>query len=169
MSQTRRRGFVVEDFRDTGVENEFVRHNQISYMDGQIQFDHDWELDTEIRVHIHTIPMANGAGNVFWEWKYYFAAIGGVIPADAGWTSGNTTVPLTAGDQYDHHVRTLFTLTPSSANASSILMFQVSRNTGVSDTYTTGKDHGTANANLAVLYIDAHYQKNSPGTATEFA
>jgi len=168
VQQTRKRAFVAENYRDTNTEVEFVKHNQVSYMDGAIQMDHDYILDSEIRLHVHTIPMANGAGNVFWEWQYSFAKPGVVVPAVASWTSGDTTVAVEAADQYKHKVNTLFALTPSGATPSSILMFQVSRNTGASDTYTTDKDHETAVANLGILYIDVHYRKGSPGTATEW-
>ena len=169
VEQTRRRGFVSENYRDTNTEVEFIKHNQVSYMDGAIQFDHDYILDSEIRLHVHHVPMANASGDVRFEWQYTFAIPGHEVPAVASWTTGHTILSLTAGDQYKHKADTLFTLTPSGAAPSSILLFQVSRNTShADDTYTTDKDHGTAAANLGILYFDAHYRKGSPGTATEW-
>jgi hypothetical protein len=163
-------GFVEEGYRDTGVDVQFARHNLDATMQGFIQVGHDWELDTEIRLHIHLLPMANGAGNVYWVYKYFFAPIGTAVPANASWTNSTTTTALVAGDQYDHIARTVFTLTPSGGTPSGILLFEIMReSTHVSDTYSTNKDHGTAQANLGILYVDAHYQKDSPGTATEFA
>jgi hypothetical protein len=35
------------------------------------------------------------------------------------------------------------------------------------DTYETAKDHGTAAANLGLLYVDVHFQPRKLGTETE--
>ena len=168
IEQTRKQGFTSEAYRDTGVTMEFVDHDQVSVMDGQLQIDHDWDLDTLIRMHMHTIPMTGVDGNVYWSFKYWFSPLSTVIPAVASWTTDNVTTTYVAADQYKHKITQIFEFTPSSASASSILLFQISRlATNILDTYDTNKDHGTAVSNLGIMYIDAHYMKSSPGTATE--
>ena len=52
------------------------------------------------------------------------------------------------------------------AKESSILLFNVVVATGTT-TYTTGKTGGTAQANVAALYLDAHYQRAKWGTVEE--
>lgn len=167
--QVAKNGFTSEAYRDTGHSLEFVKHNLDATMSGEVQIDHDWELDTVVNLHAHVLPMANGSGNVYWTFQYFFAPIDVAVPAVASWTTGTTTTALTAADQYKHLVPTIFSLTPSSGTASSILVYDITReSTNALDTYDTDKDHGTAQANLGVLYLDAHYQRNSPGTATEW-
>jgi hypothetical protein len=160
-------GTVTEEYRDTSWECDFLQHNQDGELNGTLQFNHDWELDTEIQLHLHLLPMANGAGDAYFTFEYCFVAVGGALPAAAGWTSSALAIALVAGDQYKHTVRDLFAFTPSGGNASSILAFRIIReSTNILDTYDTGKDHGTATANLGIAYIDAHYRRARPGTGT---
>jgi hypothetical protein len=160
-------GFVEENYRDTAFPMQFLRHNIDATITGTLQTEHAWEEDTEIRLHVHIVPMANGAGNVYWTYSYYFVPIDGNIPAAAGWTDSTTTTALVAGDQYDHRQRSVFSFTPSGGTESSLLLFTLTReSTHVSDTYSTNKDHGTIQANLGLLFVDAHIRLNKPGTLT---
>jgi hypothetical protein len=166
--QVKKNGFVAEQYRDTGHEMEFVKHNLDATMTGELPIDHDWDLDTQIVVHGHCLPMANAGGNVYWTWQYYFSSLDIVVPAVAGWTTGNTTTTFVAGDQYKHTHVPIITFTPSGANAGAIIVFDITRkSTDVLDTYDTDKDHETGAANLGILYIDAHYQHGRAGTETE--
>jgi hypothetical protein len=49
-----------------------------------------------------------------------------------------------------------------------MLVFKVERpgQTDVGDTYDTGKDHGTAAANVWIFFFDLHFQKIKAGTVT---
>jgi hypothetical protein len=148
-----------EAYRDTPHILTFFDHNRDGQLDVVLQFNHDYQLDNNIRFHIHLIPMANGAGNAYFTYNYFYASTDTVIPANASWTSGSVTVPLVAGDQYKSTFAPLFNFTPAGDTTSSILLCTLIREaTNVLDTYSTNKDHGTAVANLASLYIDAHYQ-----------
>lgn len=167
---TGRTGFTEEAYRDTGHLVQFTKHNLDSTIQGKLQLDHDWELDTEIRLHLHLLPMANGAGDTYWTFSHFLCPIGVALPAIASWTTSTIIVPLIAADQYIHRARTLFVVTPSGGTPSSIWHFNLAReSTNILDTYSTNKDHGTAQANLGVTYVDAHYRKASPGTGTEWA
>jgi hypothetical protein len=160
-------GFTEENYRDTSFPIQFLKHNLDATITGVLQMDHCWELDTEIQFHVHLLPMANGAGDVYWTYSYYFVPLGGNLPAAASWTSSTTTTALVAGDQYDHITSNIFTFTPSGGTASSMLLFTLVReSTNILDTYATNKDHGTAQANLGLLYVDAHHRVDKPGTLT---
>jgi len=165
----KKQGFTEEVYRDTTMQLQFMKHNQNATLHGKIQIDHDYDLDTEIRFHIHTIPMANALGNAYFTFKHHFAIAGIAVPLAASWTSDANVIAFVAADQYKHKADTLFTLTPSGSGHSSILLFELIReSTNMLDTYSTNKDHGTAAANLAALYVDVHYRRASPGSATEW-
>jgi len=167
---TGRTGFTVEAYRDTAHLVEFSKHNQDITIQGKLQIDHDWELDTEIRLHLHLLPMANGVGNTYWTFSHFLCPINAELPVIADWTTSTVTVPLIAADQYIHRARTLFVTTPAGGTPSSIWHFNLAReSTNILDTYATNKDHGTAQANLGITYVDGHYLKSQPGTATEWA
>jgi hypothetical protein len=166
----RRSGLTEEAYRDTGHIMQFFRYNSPGVLGFEVQINHDWDLDTSLHVHIHLIPMANGAGNVYFTYQYAFAGVGGTYPALAGWTTGSATHPIVAADQYTHDIAELFTFTPTGGTPSSILLLDITRDTdNILDTYETNKDHGTPQANLAALYIDVHYQVIQAGTVTEYA
>ena len=160
-------GTATEAYRDTTWECDFLQHNLDGELNGTLQFNHDWELDTQIDLHLHLLPMANGAGDAYFTYQYFFCPVNATAPAAASWTSDVLAIPLVAGDQYIHRVRDLIAHTPTSGTPSSIMMFRIIReSTNILDTYATNKDHGTATANLGILYVDAHYRRNAPGTVT---
>lgn len=160
---------IDENYRDTGHIMLFFRHNTSGTLQFTTQINHDWDVGTEIRVHIHVIPMANGSGNVYFTYKYTCAGHGALFPANASWGSGNVTAPILAADQYKHKIISLFSYTPVNPTNSSILLLQITRDiSNPADTYETNKDHGTIQANLAALYTDIHYQVIKAGSVTEF-
>ena len=58
-------GTATEAYRDTTCECDFLQHILDGELNGTLQFDHDWELDTQIDLHLHLLPMANGAGDAY--------------------------------------------------------------------------------------------------------
>lgn len=164
-------GLTEEAYRDTGHIVPFFNHNSDDELRGEIRIAHRWLVDSTFKFHLHTIPMASTGGNCYFTYAYTFPAIGEEVPAIASWTTGTVAIPYVAGDQYIHKVSTIFTVSGlSGKTASSILWFHVVRATSNPlDTYSGNKDHGTATANLGVMYGDSHILVNRDGTVTEYS
>ena len=162
----------LEAYRDTGVVIPWLRHNQDDFVQLIIQFSHNRELDTVLdSIHVHVVPGGTVNGDTYWTWAYTWIPVNQVIPAIASWTSGTTTVPLLAADQWEHQIVTLVSnvAAPGTDGYSSILLLKATREaTNVLDTYDSSKDEGTAANNLGILYLDAHYRSNSNGSYQEF-
>jgi hypothetical protein len=157
-----------EAFRDTGVLMPFFRHSQADTLSLFFQFPHSWKPDTEVRPHMHVVAMANGSGNAVFDYAYAWSRVNtGQIPAISGWTTGQITRALVPADQYIQKIIALPYVTPPEGTPeSAILIVKVGRNPAA-DTYETGKDHGTAAANIGILSIDAHFQVEKTGTIPE--
>jgi hypothetical protein len=157
---------VEEAFRDTPFALAFVRHDRESQFSLSTQMSHAWEPTTSVLPHLHILPMANGSGNVLFTIRSAWAHLGYSIPALSGWTSETVTVGLVPGDQYSTKLVAFSAISPPPATTTSaVLLWHITRNgTNVLDTYTTSKDHGTAQANIGILYADLHYLITRPGT-----
>lgn len=164
---------TYEQFRDTGFFMRFFRHNQNDKIFMVYQMRHGWSV-SEVRPHMHWIPMASGSGDVVFEYNYCWACTFDPIPAATHWITGSVTSSLTPPDQYRHQVVTFGSIAPPSSSAgmgtSAMLFVAVSRpaKDSAADTYTTSKDHGTAAANAAILYFDMHYQRDYAGSIDEY-
>ncbi len=159
-----------EVFRDTKLKMYFWRYNQNDELFFSYQLPHRWCVGTQVRPHIHVIPMANGAGNVVVDGHFFWSAIGAGIPALASWTTFKIITPLVALDQYEHSLLDLGLITPpAGALESSVLLIYMRRPglADVDDTYQTTKDHGVGAANLGLLSADLHYQAEKAGTEIE--
>ena len=55
-------------------------------IEGAVQLPHDYAEGTDLKLHIHWIPMNTDTGNVVWEYEYTVASIGSAFPA----TTANT-------------------------------------------------------------------------------
>lgn len=164
---------TYEGFRDVGFNMRFFRHNQNDNIFMTYQMPHCWNVSSSIYPHMHFVPMANGNGVAIFDYVYTWQDVGDLIPASSGWISGSISCSLSSSDQYTHMVRHFGPISPASSSfprESSILFFKVERPgaSNSSDTYQTGKDHGTAAANLGILFFDLHYQKNRAGTTSQF-
>ena len=157
---------TYEAYRDTGFYMKFFRHNQRDVLFTVFQMSHTWDVGSSVRPHMHVIPMSSGSGAVIFNYSYAWAAVGDQFPPATGWTSGSMSASWTPADQYCHKVMNFGTITASTSSAeSTMLVFKCERQ---SDSYTTGKDHGTAAANLAMLDIDLHYQRMQAGSINEW-
>lgn len=157
-----------EEYRDTGFLMFFLRHNQDDTINIVYQMPHMWDATTAVRPHMHIIPMAAGAGNLYIEYQYAWAPFDIVLGAIASWTTGSVTVPITLADQYKHRLISIGNITPpAEAGPSTMLLFKTTRaGTNPLDTYSTNKTGGTPSANVGILYLDLHYQKVRAGTET---
>ena len=150
----------------------FLRHDQDDLLTFAFQMSHRRKSGTEVRVHIHYIPMVTPATDqvVRIGYAYHWAHVGAELPAISSWTTGyfDITVPASGADTFKHKVASLFATTPTGDSEASGLMVRITRiSSSASDTYTTAKSGTTTPANFAVLSIDAHYQTNKPGSVDE--
>lgn len=163
---------TVEDYRDTDHRMMFFAHNQNDEVSLQAQFSHRRRLGVNLGdIHVHTVPMANASGNVYWEMKYTWQAVGSEFPATASWTTVNSTQSITAADQYIHTTHTLATdiTAPDPDGYSTFLLIELRRlGTDTNDTYDTDKPSGTGAANLGILNLDCHYLVDRSGSITRF-
>jgi hypothetical protein len=159
---------TFEPYRDTGFYMRFFRHNQTDRIFMTYQMPHGWDTKSEVRPHMHMIPMGSASGSASFDFSFTWSNIDEMFSGSSGWTSGSVTVPVSALDQYSHKIINFGAILPhSAAKPSSILVFKVERNISV-DTYESSKDHGTAAANIAILEFDLHYQQLKAGTVGEF-
>lgn len=167
-----------ENYCSTGIPTVFLRHDQDDQFFIKLQYNHNKALNFQVDdVHIHGIPMSNGAGNirfaVYWKWINYSQ----VLPIDTAvaagtWTRTFVNIPLLAADQYKETVYNLLTNITAIANEtpSSILHIIVIRlgATSTLDTYTTNKTcGGTGSANFAISFVDSHYEVAKLGSKGE--
>jgi hypothetical protein len=160
---------TYEGYRDTGFFMRFFRHNQTDSIFMKYQMPHEWNGES-VYPHMHAIPMASGSGDVVMEYSYAWSIINsGTLPAGSGWTTGSVSASYTPSDQYVQRI-ILFgeAVPPNSAGDSAVLIVKVSRPTSEEDTYSSSKDHGTAAANLGILFFDLHYQKIKAGSLTQY-
>lgn len=166
---------TYETYRDTNHKLYFLRHDQADELHFRFQMPHAWDETTSVRPHLHFVPMVEPLSSplVFgvkgeWCWADY----GRSVPANASWTPIAVTQNIVTGDAFKSKILALGTLAPTAtyAKGSSVLLIRLYRDTGATDTYTTGKSAGagqTAAANIALLSCDVHYQKKWQGTPAE--
>lgn len=162
---------TYEAYRDTGFYMRFFRYNQDDSIFMTYQMPHAWDPTTDIYPHMHYLPMASGSGVLEFNYAYAWINVNTVLPGASGWTSGSISASLDPSMQYKQKVMGFGPITPSAGqHESSILVFKVERRgqSDLTDTYETSKDHGTASANVGVLFFDIHYQKIKAGTTTQF-
>lgn len=162
---------TYEAYRDTGFYMKFFRHSQDDNIFMRYQMTHQWDPTSAVQPHVHLIPMSSGSGVVKFDYAYSWCNVNGVLPSASGWVSGSVSASYTPADQYKQKVIGFGTLTPpSGSHESAMLIFKVERpgSSDTSDTYSTAKDHGTASANVAILFFDLHFQKSKAGTKTPF-
>jgi hypothetical protein len=128
-----------------------------------MQLPHSW-ASTDLELHVHWIPTDTQAtGLPRWGLEYTWA--------DIGTAFGNTSIVYTTGivppgstgtTQYQHYVSSFDAITPTSSQdgISSVLIGRLFRNSSdAGDTYDD---------KCGLLYIDAHIQLNSTGSAGEY-
>src|SRR3990172_3946306 len=127
-------------FRDTPFRLFSFANAQNDELHMRYQLAHGWDPETEVRFHVHTVPLSDppAARAVRFEGQYAWSIAGEEIPADAGWTEFALNFALEPGDLNKQKVAALFTATPpASAHESAILLVYLRRVGGDAlDTYT---------------------------------
>lgn len=161
---------TYEAYQDTGFFMHFFRHNQDDSIFTKYQMSHQWDPTTSVYPHIHFVPMASGTGNIRFSYAYTWSQPFGLFSSSIGWISGTLDVPVSASQQYLQLVANFGEVLPlSGARESDVLIFKVERSgNDAADTYTASKDHGTAAANVGILFFDTHYRKIKAGTDVQF-
>jgi hypothetical protein len=154
-------------YRDTGANLLFWRHDQSDTLTVACQLSHRYKRDTDVRFHLHVVPMAPTGGNVVFDYAYARANVGEEIPALSGWTTGQASRAIAAGDQYQHRIVPIVTIPMIGAHESTIILVKIARNPAA-DTYdASAGGGGLAAANLGLLSMDFHFQIEKPGTLNE--
>ena len=163
---------TYEAYRDTGFFMRFFRHNQDDNIFMTYQMLHSWDPLTAVSPHMHYIPAASGSGVLKFSYSYSWLLVNsGTLGAGASWITGSVSASLDPSMQYMQKIMSFGTIVPpTNAVESIVLVFKVERPgaSDAADTYSTSKDHGTAAANVGILYFDLHYQKEKAGTVTPF-
>lgn len=163
---------TYEVYRDTAFMMYFMRHDQDDALSFVFQFPHTWKYNTNVKPHLHVIPMADPSSSedVYFTGYYAWTKAGGAaLPALSSWTTFTKTQAIAPGDIYIQKLVSLVTITPpSEARGSTCLMLYVRRNgTSPNDTYTTSKSSGTSQANLGLVSADVHFQRINAGSEAE--
>lgn len=150
----------------------FFRHDQNNSASFMYQFPHGWDPTTDVKLHIHCVPMADPAGAqvVVFSGSYAWSVVSQTFNTGSSWTAFSSTHTVNTGDIAKQFVVPLATITPpGTAKESSILFVSIVRagNDGA-DTYTTSKPVGTAAANVLGITADVHFRKTKAGTEIEF-
>jgi len=168
---------VEEAYRDTPALYSFLRHDRANTLTFTYQMSHSWLVGTDVRPHVHLIPMAAPAppGTLqtvrfsgYYAWSRPERA--GQLPALVSWTPFSVERAFDDSDQYEERIISGGLITPPSwAHWSSHLHIQWLNDTShLNYTYKTNKDHGTGAANLLLLSFDTHIQVDSFGSQPEF-
>jgi hypothetical protein len=137
-----------------------------------MQMPHAWKLGTPILMHVHWIgAVSDTTAAPRWGLEYAWKDIGETFGAtetiiyttgeniDA---SGTPDPDVTAGK---HYISAFGPITPgtSADGLSSILVARLFRNSS-----DAGDTYNAAGAKCGLLYIDAHYETDSPGSSSEY-
>lgn len=152
--------------RDTGFPILCFQNLNDDVVYFQYQMPHAKKLGTPVdSVHLHCyLPAAPGAGNTLifnWEWTWYNN--GALIPATASWNKDTYTYTFVGTEaQYSTLYIPIITnlAAPANETYSSILLVKITRD-------STGPGSDTYNADLGIVYTDAHIIKDRWGSLTE--
>lgn len=152
------RGVYLYSFDDAVTASEKEVHFTM-------QMPHDWNNST-IHIHVHWVPSHSDTGATpRWGLEYNLADIGTVFTTpNTIYATGNVQndTDLTA---HKHYITEFTDIVPTTSydDISMVLIGRLFRNSSdAADTYDT------AGNKCGLLYIDAHYQRNSIGSDDEY-
>lgn len=162
-----------EAFGDvTDFQALFMRSGQVDKLSWAFQLPHRWGPTTDVKFHVHIVPMASPASSqvILFEGAYAWSRPGVAVAANASWTTFSVQHTVDTTDGLKQAIVPLFTATPPvGASESAVLMVRFQRTgNSATDTYSTSKSGGTASANVCVLTADVHYRAFKNGTESEF-
>lgn len=158
------RGVYLYSFNDATAGSE----KEIFF---SMQMPHAWKLGTPIAMHVHWVgAVSDTTAAPRWGLEYTWKDIGEVY--------GDSVIVYSTGQNIDasgtpdpdvtankHYISEFTDLVPGTTadGLSSILIGRLFRNSSdAGDTYNAG------GAKCGLLYIDAHYETDSPGSSTEY-
>jgi hypothetical protein len=161
---------TYEDYRDTPFKMYFFKNNGVDALYMRFQMPHAWAANTEVIPHLHVIPMvapSSSPQNVELTGYYCWCDPNTAAPALLGWTPFTANLSIVTGMEFKPTYVNLFSSTPTGKVGSAFLLVYVQRDGGSGgDTYTTDKSGGTVAANLGLVSLDCHIQKNKQGSPT---
>jgi hypothetical protein len=163
-----------DTYQDTQARYLFFSHNTADELTFRYQMSHTWVVGTDVRPHIHFIPMSAPVSPQVAVFTGYYAWTQPnsdlVLPALSGWTTFRLEREISAADQYKERIVGLDLITPPpEANDSAHLhVFWKNATSDGAYTYKTNKDHGVGTANILLLSFDTHIQNDDLGSVQEF-
>ncbi len=148
-------------FRDTPFKFASFRDAQNDELHMVYQMPHSWDPGTQVRPHIHVIPLAAATGTVVLEGQYLWVATFAEATANTTWTTFRVEHDILAAEVNKLDIISLFQSTaPAAVSESGLLLVYLKR---------SGSDGADDYAgNLAVASIDCHVQQVKIGTIPEF-
>lgn len=136
-------------FTGLGITNDYVS--------GSFEMPHSWKEGSEIEFHLHHAKSTTGAGNYTFRFQYLIMNVSG------GYSKfGETNNTYTGAAQW---VDTLSDLTPVNVDMTGFV-------TGTNVIFYLARTQGATNDTYAdcvgVKQVSAHFQMDSPGSATEY-
>lgn len=135
-----------------------------------MQMPHNWKEGSDIYLHIHWVGAVNDTTSApRWGLEYTWKDIGEVygdttiVYSDgSNYVPGGTEADITA---HKHYISKFATITPGATQdgISGIIIGRIFR-----DSANAGDTYNAAGAKCGMLYIDAHYEIDSMGSASEY-
>lgn len=124
---------------------------------GQAQMPHSWKEGSTIHPHVHWAPTNTDTGDVYWQFDYDIANVGGTY---SGVYSTIFVTDAADGTTNKHQLAELGQINMSGYLLSTMILWRLSRIGG------DGAD--TYNADARLLEFDIHYQIDSNGSRQEY-
>lgn len=126
-----------------------------------LQFPHGTAPGTDARVHVHFFFNSQPTAGQYIKFESYYTvgAINGAFDAES--SIQTTEYQVQASDSLIHRVHALFTATAPASPSSAILLGRLRRIAA-----TSGSE---SSVHPTFLFVDAHFQLDSPGSQGEFA
>lgn len=154
-------------YRDTAAKVAAMSSTGTDAITFFAQMPHGWKTTTSVKPHIHWVPLVTPAAGrvVRFTGLYAWSDPGGVLPANASWTTFTVDVDVAVGDEFKQKMTGIATVAPgAAASPSSTLVVHLVRDgASATDTYTDGGP-----SNVGLLSVDVHYQSSTFGTVGEF-
>lgn len=147
--------------RDTPFKLASFRNNQDDELHMVYQLSHAWARGTQVRPHLHVMPLANSAGGTEtadFEGYCVFTHHGSEVPALVGWTPLSASLTVTATSQYKPSIVAFGLITPPDDVIESDMLLVYVKRVGTADSF--GGD-------VAAMSVDVHFQMEKLGSDAE--
>lgn len=152
-------------YRNTGIV--FNEITKADYFTMIFQFPHSKKLGTVIdSIHLHSIPIASVNGNIAFSYSWGWYNHNDVIPDTLPNTGDTADIAFLTTDQYKQKINILISnlaIPVSGIDVYSSLLYCKF----TAKAPAAGVDWWGVNNKLALVYMDAHYQKDRNGSNLE--